>query len=50
MNTTTTIKITFSPITTAPPANPVARAQAEKAAVAEVSRAVNVAYYAGVMS
>jgi hypothetical protein len=47
---TTTIKITFSPITTAPPANPGARAQEEKIAVAEVSRAINIAYYAGVLS
>lgn len=48
MNTNTTIKITFAPITLTP-INPVARAQEEKAAVAEVSRAINVAYYEGVL-
>ena len=50
MNTTTTIKITFSPIILTTPANKLARELEEKAAVAEVSRAVNAAYYAGVLS
>jgi hypothetical protein len=51
MNTVVKVEVavTFAPLTFAPPANKIARAEAEQAAVCDVNRAVNAAFYAGLL-